>query len=201
MGQEGEDHSICKEIRTEPEAPLLAACPGLWEAPPLATLQAIFAILAQGWGTNSGEMAKPVGRAVDGCLKRKGPPIQGEKESRRKGWRAWRRQCERWGSCYHQEQCQAALGKSSGHAQVCPHPSPFLPRKNREKEKVNISYKENITCQRRKLLCGVSIVFISSHFLTVLLGQQLVSVCICSTKPLFSEYIGGLLLFREVRSE
>ena len=85
VGQEGEDHSTCKEIWTEPEAPLLPACPGLWEAPPLATLQAIFAILAQCWDTNSGEMPKLVGRAGDGCLKRKGPPIQGKRGSRRKG--------------------------------------------------------------------------------------------------------------------
>lgn len=75
MGQAGEERGTCKEIKVEPEAPLLPACPVLWEAPPLATLQAIFAILAQDLGKNSGEMPKPVGRAGDCCLNGKGPPI------------------------------------------------------------------------------------------------------------------------------
>jgi len=75
MEQEGEEHGTCKEIKMEQEAPLLPACPVLWEELPLATLQAIFAILSQGWGINSIKVPKPVVRAGDCCLKGKGPPV------------------------------------------------------------------------------------------------------------------------------
>lgn len=47
-------------------------------------------------------------------------------------------------NCYHQEQCKAALRKSSSRAQVRPHSSSFLSQKNGEREKANTSYKENI---------------------------------------------------------
>lgn len=62
MCQKGEEHGTCKEIKMEPEAPHLQVCPVFWEASPLTALQAITAILAQGWDTNSGEMLKPMGR-------------------------------------------------------------------------------------------------------------------------------------------
>lgn len=75
MWQEGEEHGTRKEIKVESEAPLPPACPVLWNAQPLATLQATFAMLAQGWGTNSGEMPKPVGKTGAGSLKGQGPPI------------------------------------------------------------------------------------------------------------------------------
>lgn len=79
IGHEG-GWGTCKKIKTEPDAQLLSACPVLWEEPPLTTLQAIFVISAQDWGTSSGELPKPVRRAGHCCLEGKGPPIQQERK-------------------------------------------------------------------------------------------------------------------------
>lgn len=96
--------------------PLLTVCPVLWEAALLATLQAIFAVLAREWVTNSGEMPKPARRVGNCCLKGKGKA--GRKSEIHEDYTA---------SCYHQEQHQAAFRKSSSCAWVCSHPSLFLP--------------------------------------------------------------------------
>lgn len=132
-----------KDIKAEPETPLLTVCPVLFPKHLLLLPPGHLCSLGSGMGYKIrwDAQACEVGGEV---------LPEEERQSRRKGWSPWRLHYkflspEAAPGCF-QEKRQLCLGLFSSF--------PASPTKNGERKKIHISYKENIMWWRKKPLCS-----------------------------------------------